>query len=206
MDDDVTTAFPASEQVPGQSESRAQYTAVRESLRGYAWYLDYVELRRVEVRGRRLDWRKAVYVAWASIPADRRSPATQDELATQILGLRSSHTISNWKRKFPELDDLIAEHQAAPLLKARAAIFEALAQVASDPDPKAHSDRKLALEMLGDYRPKGSLAFDGGLKVARDDEFEGMSDDELAQYIANLALAQAEPGAGDEGASGTPTA
>lgn len=203
--DDVKTAFPASENVPGQRRSREQYATVRESLSGYAWFQDYLELRQVRLRGRKLDWRKAVYVAWASMPASKRRPATQEELATEILGLRSSHTISNWKRKFPELEDLIAEQQAAPLLQARADIYAALADVASRHDHKAYSDRRLALELLGDYKHERALRLGGELDVSQDDEFEAMSDDELEQHIANLQVAQAGTGPSEDGAGETPT-
>lgn len=165
MGDDAETRFPASENVPGQQQSRRQYNAVQERLRQYAWFEDYLELRRCELRGRKLDWRKAVYVAWASMPSDKREPPTQEELAKQILGLRSAHSVSAWKRKFPELDDLVAERQAAPLFKYRADIFDALAQVARMVDPRAHQDRKLALEMLGDYKPKTAIDVSGDMET-----------------------------------------
>ncbi len=45
--------------------------------------------------------------------------------------------------------------QAAPLLRHRRDILDALIVSATDPDPKSHPDRKLALEMLGDYKPRG---------------------------------------------------
>jgi len=163
VDDEL---FPASEQTPGQDVSRAQYATVREQLQRYAWYATYLELRAEELtladgRKRKLDWRKAVYVAWASTPARDRQPATQEELATRILGLRSAHTISAWKRDFPDLETLIIKQQAAPLFNHRADIYDALVQVASMVDPKAAADRKLALELLGDYKPRKALEVSG---------------------------------------------
>lgn len=160
MEDD-RTAFPASEKTPGQRKSRTAYQRFSEQLESFPWMEEYLELRQMELRGRKLDWRKAVYVAWASMPTPRRQPETQDELATQVLGLSSYRTISRWKKKYPELEELVAERQAAPLLKYRADVFEALGQVARMPDPKAHRDRKLFLEMSGDYSPRKAVEVTG---------------------------------------------
>lgn len=161
MEDDRSTAFPANEKTPGQRKSRTAYQKFSDQLESFPWMEEYLELRQMELRGRKLDWRKAVYVAWASMPTPRRQPETQDELATQVLGLSSYRTISRWKKKYPELEELVAERQAAPLLKYRADVFEALGQVARMPDPKAHRDRKLFLEMSGDYSPRKAVEVTG---------------------------------------------
>lgn len=161
--DDPDTAFPASANTPGQRKSRTAYQRLRDRLQRYEWAADYLELR-----AEGWDWRKAVYIAWASQPKRTRLPETQKELATQVLGLRSAHTISKWKRKYPEIADAIMVRQAAPLLKYRADVFEALGQVASMVDPRAKPDRQLFLEMTGDYKPRQAveLGNDG------DDELE----------------------------------
>lgn len=147
------TLFPAAPTVPGQAQSRKAYQELLAALEQYAWWQDYRDLRE-----RGWDWRKAVYIAWAAAPSAARQPKTQEELATQVLGLDSDRVISRWVKKQPELQDEIARMQAAPLLQHRRDIYEALAAVAQDPDPKAHPDRKLALEMLGDYRPRSQAA------------------------------------------------
>jgi hypothetical protein len=141
--------FPASEATPGQAQSRRAYYDLLARLKTFAWWEDFEELV-----GRGWDWRKAVYIAWATVPAARRQPETQAELATQVLGMKSDRVISRWRKQQPEIDVEIARMQAAPLLRHRRAIYDALVAVAVDPDPKAHQDRKLALEMLGDYRPR----------------------------------------------------
>lgn len=143
------TIFPASPDVPGQAQSRRAYHELLASLESFAWWQDYRDLV-----GRGWDWRKAVYIAWRASPVQRRRPETQDELATTVLGLASDRVISKWLEKHPEMQDEVVRMQAAPLLQHRRDIYEALVAVARDPDPKAHSDRKLALEMLGDYRPR----------------------------------------------------
>src|SRR3989304_9055123 len=46
-------------------------------------------------------WRQAVYIAWAASPRVERWPATQELLATQVLGLTSDRVIAEWRRKKP---------------------------------------------------------------------------------------------------------
>ena len=156
--DSVETRFPASEDTPGQGESRTAYQRFVEGRpEDLAWWADYLELRAAG-----WDWRKAVYIAWASSPLRERWPGTQSELATDVLGLRSDRTIRKWKEKFPEIEDVIAVYQAGPLMAHRRDAFEALVAVATTPEPGAHSDRKLFFEMTGDYRPRGTVAVTGG--------------------------------------------
>ncbi len=133
----------------GQAQSRKTYHEIAGRLKEYGWWADYLALRE-----RGWDWRKAVYIAWAASPRKDRIPATQAELATSVLGLSSDQVIARWRNADKTIDDTITEFQAAPLLRHRRDIFEALIKSASDPDPKSHADRKLALEMLGDYKPK----------------------------------------------------
>lgn len=160
---DDSTLFPASEGTPGQAQSRRAYKEILASLTNYEWWQDYLELTE-----RGWDWRKAIYIAWAASPAKERQPATQGELATQILGLASDRVIRKWKTDQPELDAEIARMQAAPLLRHRRDVFNALITSATDPDPKSHPDRKLALELMGDYKPKQELTgADGGDVVIR---------------------------------------
>lgn len=146
---DDSTLFPAGETTPGQAQSRRAYKDILSSLTSYEWWQDYLELTE-----RGWDWRKAIYIAWAASPAKSRVPATQEELATQILGLASDRVIRKWRKDQPELDAEIVNMQAAPLLRHRRDVFQALITSATDPDPKSHPDRKLALELMGDYKPR----------------------------------------------------
>jgi hypothetical protein len=151
------TTFPASAATPGQSRSRQAYRAMLAELEDSPWWTDFLELM-----ARGWDWRKAVYIAWASSPSKDRQPRTQGELATEVLGLASDRVIRTWHDKNDAIDKEIAYMQAAPLLRHRRDIHEALAASASDPDPKSHADRKLALEMLGDYKPRQTTQLEGG--------------------------------------------
>lgn len=151
------TTFPASETTPGQAESRTAYQQfVDDRPESLIWWDDYQKLR-----ADGWDWRKAVYIAWASSPIRDRWPPTQETLATDVLGLRSDRTIRKWREKFPEIEECIVELQAGPLMRHRRDAFDALVSVATTPEPNAHSDRKLFFEMTGDYRPRGTMAITG---------------------------------------------
>lgn len=115
------------------------------------WMDDYFELR-----SEGWDWRKAMYIIWASVPADRREPRTQKDLAT-ALGLTTDRVIREWRAKNPAIQTRIDALVRASLGKARAKIYQALIESASNPSHRASADRKLALEMMGDYTPKQSL-------------------------------------------------
>jgi hypothetical protein len=165
------TLFPASERTPGQAQSRLAYRDIEEQLAAFPWWADYVGLR-----SQGWDWRKAVYIAWSASPGVDRLPPTQERLAVDVLGLSSDRVISKWREKQPQIETAIVELAAAPLLRHRRDIYDALIQCAIDPDPKTHQDRKLALELLGDYKPRSvqeQVGEDGGpvvIKVVYEDE------------------------------------
>mgnify|MGYP006952625796 CR=1 FL=1 len=102
-------------------------------------------------------WRVSAYMAWAASPRNTRTPKTQDELARMHLGLTSDRAINTWRRKNPAIDQMVAVLQSAPLWSHRAEIYDALIRVATSPEYKGHNDRKLALELLGDYLPAAKL-------------------------------------------------
>lgn len=106
-------------------------------------------------------FRVACYIAWASVPREKRSPKTLHGLATEVLGLTSARPIFTWRNKNPAIDDTIAIMQAAPLFEHRREIYDALIDSAKTADYKNHNDRKLALELLGDYVPRKDVTSDG---------------------------------------------
>lgn len=142
-------AFPASEATPGQEESRIAFGNFQVKRSDCPWWQAYLELR-----AEGWDWRKAAYIAWASSPARGRWPETQEELADKVLGLKSDRTIRKWREKQPDIDNRIQELQVAPLMRHRRDVIEALVTSATDPDSRSHQDRKLFLEMTGDYKPR----------------------------------------------------
>lgn len=197
------TAFPVSEQTPGQSRSREAFSAFEKQHESCGWWADYAHLRNEGVT-----WRVAAYIAWASSPLQRRWPATLKELATTVLGLRSDTVIYKWRKMDPTIDARVEAFRAEPLLRYRQDVLAALIDVASTHDPGAHNDRKLFLEMSGDYKPRQAMELSGAnggpvhtLAVA---DLAGLSDAELEQFIANLQAIERAAGRGAAGADVSP--
>lgn len=146
-------AFPASPATPGQAVSRASWRELQAQADKPAWWSDYLAIR--EAFPHFKNWRIWVYIAWAGQPATSRDPRTLEELAETVLGC-TSRVVRKWRAADwgdrPSVDEAVAWVQAGPLLRHRRDIYEALVAVARTPDPKAHNDRKLALEMMGDYK------------------------------------------------------
>lgn len=129
----------------------------------FPWMEEYKKLREGG-----WDWRVAAYIAWASSPKGSRVPKSQDELARGHLGLMSDRAISTWRRKNPAIDEMVAVLQSAPLWEHRSEIYEALIAVATTHEYKGHNDRKLALELLGDYIPRSKLEAELNQRIAND--------------------------------------
>lgn len=140
-------------EIDAYSEAQLRSREVRRLFESQAgaepWMEDYWDLL-----AEGWDWRQAVYMLWATQPADGRSPKTQAELATQVLGLRSDRVIRDWREKNPAIDVRIRQLQLSMLTKHRADVLATLVAMAKTEDYKAHQDRKLFLEMTGDYVPK----------------------------------------------------
>ena len=77
----------------------------------------------------------------------------------------------------------------APLARHRPDVFKALIEVATTPDPRAHSDRKLYLEMTKDYSPKGTLDVRANAAVM-ELPVPDLSDEELDAILENLLIAE----------------
>jgi hypothetical protein len=165
---------------PGQAESRASkerldaLIAARyeqpddeaDSTEPYPWEELYYRLMAEVAKGDngktrpRWDWRRALYIAWRCVPPLLRVPRYEHELATQLLGLTNTRTIRGWREKDPEIDKRIAALPKELLINHLSAVMAALVAVASDPDPKAYQDRKLFLEMTGQYVGKFEASVD----------------------------------------------
>ena len=151
-------------------------------------------------------WRMAAWVAWSSIPKSKRWPKTQDELAVDVLGLTSDRVIATWRKKFPALDQMIADLQADEMLEARADVFDALKQSASTPDYKHAPDRRIYLTMTGDYAERVDARINNtnkartNLKDLSDAELDALSGDpgKVREFIEQLrAEEQEEPSDGE---------
>ena len=117
-----------------------------------------------------------------------RWPETQEELATEVLGLKTARTIRKWREKNPNLDDQVALFQAAPLFRHRRDVFDALITSASDKDYRSAGDRKTFFQLTKDLQEEMRLTGANGGPVQHEQiqRFAGMSDDELDGIIANL--------------------
>jgi len=122
-------------------------------------------------------------------------------LASSVLGLQSPRSIYTWRKKYPAIDATISMMQALPLLEHRRDVIEALVEMAKTHDYKAFNDRKLFLEMLGDYIPKSQL----GLGKAADDGVVGsMSEAELRRWVTGVEDGEEENRELREGREGEP--
>ncbi len=150
--DEAGTAFPAPEGTPGQAESRGAWARFQKEHKVCSWWEEFLELRREG-----FSWRVAAFMAWAASPVKDRWPETQLKLATDVLGMKSDRAIRRWRASRPDIDERVQRLQVEPLMRHRRDVIVALVTSASDPDPKSHPDRKLFLEMTGDYQPKGQV-------------------------------------------------
>jgi hypothetical protein len=146
------------------------------STQGAVWLNDYAELR-----AGGWPWRVAVYIAWVSSPRTDRWPNSQRALAVDVLGLKSDRTIRKWREKNPAIDAAAALLQAKTLFEHRREIFDALIASASQPCHKNHPDRKLALEMLGDYTPTQKIE-----DLRKPNDLSTLSDADLARAERKL--------------------
>lgn len=138
-------------------------------------------------------WRVACYIAWAASPRRGRWPKTQETLATEVLGLTSDRQIGTWRKRNAAIDETITILQAAPLMAHRADVFQALAESASNPDHRSNPDRKLLLEITGDYIPRAKV----DLRQPGDvEDLSQLSDAELDE-LAKRYLKKGDDGEGD---------
>lgn len=147
--------FPASPATPGQQASRASWRTLQQVEQKPAWWSDFLAIREAFPHFR--NWRIYAYIAWAGSPAPARNPRTLEEFAAKVLGC-SSRVVRKWRAADwgdqPKVDEAVAWVQAAPLLARRRDIYDALVESAVMVGPKGHQDRKLALELMGDYKAK----------------------------------------------------
>lgn len=133
-----------------------------------AWktiYDDLLAERTQEPNGvwrHRWDWRRALLIARRVAPKPLRWPKTEAEFA-RLINVSPS-AIREWMRKDPEIEERIAALPKQMLMEHVADVLDALVTVAKMPIPQANQDRKVVLEMTGQYSPKGNVALEGTLR------------------------------------------
>ncbi len=145
-----------------------------------AWTADYLELI-----AEGWSWRQAVYMIWAGQPKPR-TPATEDALAREVLGLASARVIRQWKQENPAMELRIRRLQMNALGKHRGEVLAALVESAANTSYRNYRDRELYLKLTGDYVPRERV--DVG---AASEDLSQLSTEELA------ALAQVPVDHGD---------
>lgn len=143
---------------------------------GKGWFDDYLKL--IE---QGWPWRVACYIAWASSPKINRWPKSIKGLAEEVLGLNSPRVIFAWREKYPAINTIVSLMQAAPLWDHRRDVIEALVTMASEKDYKSFNDRKLFLELIGDYVPKSKIE----LGKAGKGDISDKSDEELRKWVVS---------------------
>lgn len=173
-------ADDAGERMISPDEARLISEAARQMFEGNEkpdWFEDYLGL--IE---KGWPWRVACYIAWAASPKINRWPATLKDLATDVLGLTTPRVVYTWRKKQPGIDTVVAMMQAKPLFEHRRDVLAALVEMASTPDYKTFNDRKLFLEMTGDYIPKSKLELG---KSGKSDDLAEKSDEELRRWLSD---------------------
>ncbi len=97
-------------------------------------------------------------MAWKSHPKAARLaaglPETQIELFTKILMYKTDSAVRQWRKRRPEMEARILTLQReGPLSFYRPGALHTMGQSAQLLGREGFADRKLLLEMTGDYRP-----------------------------------------------------
>lgn len=107
-------------------------------------------------------WKIAAYVAWSTVMKNNRYPKTLDELAKEVLGLNSARQIFEWRRKFPYIDQMIADLQASAYMEYIPGAIAASGEVASRDDYKSTPERRLLFEAVGIIQNKSKIQVEEG--------------------------------------------
>lgn len=136
---------------PSHAAERALFEQV---LEDFAWKDDWLALLEEGWY-----WRDAAIIAWLALPASERVPGKKSELA-DLLGMSRRTLYERLTRNGRAVEIRAASYAAQTLLGSVGDVIEALMVSATDPSYKNHPDRKLALEMMGVYSPKQTVALE----------------------------------------------
>lgn len=169
-----------------KAEADATVREEKDLERAPSWAEQYHRLLNASI-----PWKIAAYIAWSTVPKRFRWPETQEELATDVLGLNSDRRIAEWRRKYAYIDQMIADLQAEAMLEYVPGAIHALGQVASDPSYRANPDRRTLFEITRLLTPRQKIEVDeGGRGVARDliKELDKLSTAEIIEKLGPDAL------------------
>lgn len=109
-----------------------------------------------------IPWKIAAYIAWATVIRKHRWPETQEELAINVLGLNSDRRITEWRRKYSYIDQMIADLQTSKYMQYIPGAIAASGEVASRPDYKSTAERRLLYEATGIIDTKTKVSVEDG--------------------------------------------
>jgi hypothetical protein len=138
----------------------------------YPWQGDYLALL-----NEGWYWRDACYIAWKGTPKPYRQPDNLDGLAA-LMGF-SRRTLTARLAKNPTIRVRAAKQVAARAFDVVDEVWDALIESASDPNYKSHPDRKLFMEMTGQYTPKQAIGL--GLETDDEEDLSKLTKEELAR-------------------------
>jgi len=130
-------------------------------------------------------WRKAAYIAWASLPKNERQPKTKGELC-KLLGVNAG-AISVWRSRHPGIDAMIAKSSSMGLLSHVADVDQALVESASNPSYRHKADRELYYLRTKIIVPQSKI----GVSIEQEAKkglMEAASDAELMRLAAEQGL------------------
>jgi hypothetical protein len=189
--------FPASENTPGQRESRLSFADLLKRKSKPRWWEDYLALR-----AEGITWRKAVYIAWRVSPVKGRQPKTIEELAVDVLGMRSARAVRKWHQTDPKVEELIARFRMSPVMDHLTDSLEAMFSVAAKHTPEGNRDRRLHFEIAGILKTRQALELmgqGGGPIQVQDLDAEYQRDmGELLKRMNVLPPAQPQPADEDD--------
>lgn len=177
MNNPIQPAFsglPVPDYTPDDQSHPAELALFEQMLGDLAWSDTYGALL-----GEGWEWRKAAYIAWASLPATTRQPSTMGEFAS-VIGLSSTKPIRAWRLKNKAIDLAVQRLSLSNLLDSAPAVVDALITSASDANYKSAPDRKLYFEMTGMYVPRSKVGI-GIDDDAGDGDMSSLSREDLAR-------------------------
>lgn len=121
-----------------------------------------------ELLNSNIPWKIAAFIAWSVVIKTHRWPATQEELAREVLGLTSDRRITEWRRKYPYIDQMIADLQVQEYFVYIPGSIKASGEVASIADYKSTAERRLLWEATGLIEKNTKVTVEGNNSVTKD--------------------------------------
>lgn len=141
------TQEPLFTELPAKTEHDQKHREAQRVFEAVLGDLPYGD-RYSALVGQGWDWRKAAYIAWLSMPSDKREPSTKKEFAIK-LGLSDGSVFSGWEAKNDAIAATAFRFSQANVLAHIASVDQAMIDVASTPSYKSAPAMRLFYERAG---------------------------------------------------------